>query len=70
MKLQRRELRELAAKMKELGWRTSHCGSGHVRWDHPQVPKPVFTASTPKRRDMIIERGKLMTAMRRAGIAP
>lgn len=68
--LHRKELREFASEMGIIGWSWSICGSGHLCWRHPLVPRAVFTACTPRRRDMVIERSKLMNAMRVAGCKP
>lgn len=65
----RPELRALAREMAELGWSWSFTGSGHVRWEHPGVRHPVFTSSTPRCGMMKQERGKLMRAMKQAGLA-
>lgn len=68
--LHRPELRQFAKQMEELGWSWSICRSNHLCWRHPLVERAVFTASTPRRRDMTIERAKLMNAMRLAGCKP
>lgn len=68
--LHRRELRDFADEMKQIGWSWSLCKNGHVCWRHPDVERAVFTAATPRRRDMVIERAKLMNAMRMAGCRP
>jgi hypothetical protein len=65
-RLGRRDLRDLAAWAEPLGFRWRHTGSGHIRWDHPQVRRPVFTASTPRRSGMATERAKLRRALRLA----
>jgi hypothetical protein len=68
--IHRKELRDFADAMAVIGWSWSMCKSGHLCWRHPGVPRAVFTASTPRRRDMVIERAKLMNAMRSAGCKP
>lgn len=59
-------LRDLAKWAGDLGWRWEHCGSGHLRWKHPEVTGPVFTAASPKSNGTVEERAKLKRALKRA----
>lgn len=61
-----RFVRELAQWAHQDGWAWHLCGSGHVRWDHPDVPHPVFTPCTPRVNCGFKERQKLRTALIRA----
>jgi len=65
-RLNNSDLRTLAAWAREQGWRWRHCGSGHLRWDHPEVTGPVFTAGSPRSNGILKEKQKLRTALRRA----
>ena len=60
------DLRELADWAKASGWSWSYTGSMHLRWDHPQVPHPVFTGNTPRAPGNLKAKQKLRTALRRA----
>lgn len=60
------DLRTFARWAAGEGWRWSHCGSGHLRWDHPEVASPVFTAGSPRSNGTHRERQKLNTALKRA----
>lgn len=60
------DLRILANAAQEAGWRWSRTGSGHIRWEHPDVPGPIFTASTPRANGSRRARQKLRTALRKA----
>lgn len=62
----RRALRDVAAEAAVAGWTWRRTGSGHIRWDHPMVGRPVFTPSTPRSGSGFKERQKLQTALRRA----
>lgn len=60
------DLRALAKWAGAQGWRWRHCGSGHLRWNHDDVPHPVFTAGSPRSNGTVEERAKLNRALRRA----
>jgi hypothetical protein len=59
-------LRDLAKWAGEQGWTWEHCGSGHLRWRHPEVKGPVFTAASPKSNGKTEEKSKLKRALKRA----
>lgn len=66
-RLPRPELRKLASEAAAIGWTWERAGSGHLRWTHPEVRGPVFTAGTPTNRSGIAEeRAKLRRALRLA----
>lgn len=65
-RLSNADLRALAAWAGELGWRWRHCGSGHLRWDHPEVKGPVFTAASARSNGTLREKQKMRTALKRA----
>lgn len=65
-RLSNADLRDLAKWAGDLGWRWRHCGSGHLRWEHPEVMGPVFTAASPKSNGTVEERSKLRRALKRA----
>lgn len=66
-RLPRTELRKLAAEAAAIGWTWERTGSRHLRWSHPEVRGPVFTAATPSNRSGIAEeRAKLRRALRLA----
>lgn len=57
-------LRDLENWAARDGWTAAYTGSGHIRWTHPRVARPVFTPKTPTVRDGGIERAKLRRALR------
>lgn len=50
------------------GWRRTRTGGDHFRWVHPDVPQPVYTASTTKSQTGLRNAQSLMRRlMREAG---
>lgn len=66
MRFASKEHRDLAAWAVPLGWRWTIGNGGHLRWDHPEVAGPVFTAKTPRHPESRKDFQKLRTALRRA----
>jgi hypothetical protein len=58
----RRDLREWAA---EHGWLyRGMTGSGHLRFEHPEVRDPVFGCCTPRVSGNTIEKAKMQRALK------
>lgn len=61
----RKNQRDLRVWAAEHGWRyCGHTGSGHVRFEHPDVPDPMFAACTPRVSGNKLEKGKMQRMLR------
>lgn len=58
-------IRDLSIWAKEQGFDWERTGSGHIRWTHPAIAGPIFTACTPRSNGGVEERKKLERALRR-----
>lgn len=61
------DVRELIAYAEDLGYEAYWTNGGHIRFLHPQVPKPIFTSSTPSDwRTVENSKSQLRRALRQA----